>query len=96
MTDIIDEKSCLRLSDDVTFQSLGSGQDTVLLSLKTGYLYTCNQTTAALLQAIDGRRNLGQIMDELSQQFEVGPDKLRQDVLGLAQELLKESLVVCQ
>jgi hypothetical protein len=92
----IDEKTCLRLSDDVTFQSLGADQDTVLLSLTTGYLYTCNQTTAALLQAIDGQRNLGQIVDEMLQHFEVSREKLYQDVLGMARELAKEALVVCQ
>ena len=67
-----------------------------MLSLKTGYLYTCNKTTAAMLQSIDGQRSLGQIVDELSGQFEVGRDKLSLDLLGIARELLKEALVVCQ
>jgi len=88
------EQSCLRLGQDVTFQSLGQGQDTVLLSLKTGYLYTCNETTTAMLELMDGRRSLGQIIDELEGQFDVSRQKLSADLLGIAGKLLKEGLVV--
>ena len=44
-TNRITGQTILRLADDVTFQSLGDGQETVILSLETGTLYTCNETT---------------------------------------------------
>jgi hypothetical protein len=46
----------LKLANDVTFQSLGPGEETVVLSLNSGYLYTGNETTEAFLRKLDGRR----------------------------------------
>ena len=47
---MIAENARLRLADDVTFQSVAADQ-TVVLSLDSGQLYTCNETSAALLSA---------------------------------------------
>lgn len=87
------EQTRLALCQDVAFQSLGAQQDTVVLSLGSGYLYTCSATTAALLEAVDGRRSLGQIVQLLSGRYDVSTDKLLQDVLAMAGRLLDEHLV---
>ena len=87
------EQTRFRLGDDVTFQSMGPGEDTVLLSLSSGYLYTCNETTEAFLRAIDGRRTMGEIVDELADQYEVQREQLHADLTALADELLREKLI---
>jgi pyrroloquinoline quinone biosynthesis protein D len=75
------------------FQSLGEGQPTVIVSLESGYLYTGNQTTQAFLQAIDGRKTFGAILDEVTGQFVVTREKLRTDLSALAEKMMAEKLL---
>ncbi|MCJ7544164.1 MAG: PqqD family protein [Phycisphaerae bacterium] len=86
----------LKLADDVTYQSLGPGSDTVVFSLNSGYLYTCNETSAAFLQALDGRRTLAEAIEALWQEYEVSPEDLTRDMTALAGKLLEEKLLVEQ
>ena len=92
----LSQNARLKLANDVTFQSLGPGEETVVLSLNSGYLYTCNQTSEALLRALDGRRTLGQAIDLLLEQYEVSPEALTADMTALAAKLLEEKLLVEQ
>ncbi len=93
MADIPDT-AVLSMADGVTSETLGPGQDTVVLALHSGYLYTCNQTTAAFLKALDGRRTFAQVVDLLFDQFEAPRERLRSDLAGLAQKLLAEKLIL--
>jgi ribosomal protein L18 len=88
------EDQRLKLADDVTFQTLSDGRQTVILSLASGYLYTCNRTTAALLGALDGRRTLAQAIDHIESQFEVDRVRLAADMQAMARKLLDEGLLV--
>ncbi len=90
---MVEESTRLKLGEDVTFQGLGDGQETVILSLSSGYLYTCNDTTAAFLSAVDGRRTVAQIIDQLLEQYDVDRQKLKADLLGIADKLLEEKLL---
>ncbi len=82
------------MADGVTSETLGPGQDTVILCLRSGYLYTCNQTTAAFLKALDGRRTFEQVVDLLFEQFDVPREALRGDLAALARRLLAEKLIL--
>jgi pyrroloquinoline quinone biosynthesis protein D len=84
----------LRLARDVTYQSLGEDEDTVVLALESGQLYTCNDTAQAFLDAVDGERTFEDIILELLDQFEVAPDRLRSDMVSLAEDLMREKLIV--
>ncbi len=90
---MLDESVRLALSEDVAHQSLGEGQDTVVLSLKSGYLYTCNETTERFLRALDGRRTLREAVDLLETEYDVPREKLAADLAALAEELLAEKLI---
>ena len=48
----------LILPETVAFQTLGESRQTVLVSMDSGYLFTCNDTTRAFLEAVDGKRTL--------------------------------------
>lgn len=84
----------LKLADDVAFQSLGPGEETVLLSLNSGYLFTCNETAAAFLRGLDGRQPLAAVIDRLLDEFDVSPEELRRDMTELASRLMEEELIV--
>ena len=90
---MITDSTRLALAPDVTFQSLGDAQDTVILSLKSGYLYTCNRTSARFLSAVDGRRTFAELVDLLRGQYDVAEAKLRGDLLSLGDKLLAERLL---
>ena len=84
----------LKLANDVTFQSLGPGEETVVLSLSSGYLFTCNETAAAFLRKLDGRRPLAAVVDLLLDEFQVHREALSADMTELAAKLLEEKLIV--
>jgi hypothetical protein len=94
---MISPQTCLKVADDVTFQSMGPGQDAVVLALRSGNLFTCNQTAAAFLKALDGRRTIEQACDVVHRQFEVEPQRLRADMLELAGQMLaSDLLLICE
>ena len=90
---MLTEQTILAPVKDVTYESLGPEEDTVILSLDSGQLYTCNETAAEILAAVDGQRNLGQIIEILEQHYDVSPERLRADVLQVSQQLVQEGLV---
>ena len=89
----MDDPTRLRLADDVTFQSMGDGEQTVVLSLTTGVLFTCNDTTARLLAAIDGERTFAEIVDLLVAEYDVPRPKLHTDLAAMAHRLLDKGLI---
>ena len=91
---MLTEQSLLRLASDVSHQSLGPEEDTVVLAFRTGTLYTCNQTAAEFLSAVDGRKTLAQIVDQLHESYDAPRQKLRQDLLALAGRMVEEKLLV--
>ena len=91
---MLSEQTHLRLADDVTFQSLGDDEQTVVLSLGSGYLYTCNQTTQAFLEAMGQGETFGRIVDALFEQYDVTRDELLADLAEMAEKLLDEKLIV--
>ena len=89
----MDLSTRLKIADDVTFQSLGQGVETVILSLNSGVLYSCNDTTAAFISAIDEQLSLAQIIDKLFDKFDVSRAKLTLDIHTIANKLLDEKLI---
>jgi hypothetical protein len=92
----MNEQALLRRADDVTYQSLGPGEDTVILCLRTGQLHTCNETTRAFLDALDQPRVFTEVFERLYEQYEVSPEKLKADMMGLLENLIREGIVVAQ
>ncbi len=87
-------QTTLKLSPDVTFRSLGDGQGAVIVETKTGELYSCNDTTTAVLEAIDGQRRFDDIVGELHGRFEVDRAVLEADLHAIGAELLDSGLIV--
>ena len=60
---------------------------------RSGQLYTCNGTTEAFLDKVDGARSFDQIVGLLSQEFEVDKATLDQDIAALATDLVAEGIL---
>ncbi|KUM23430.1 hypothetical protein AU467_08630 [Mesorhizobium loti] len=87
----IASETVLRMADDASVQHVGDGA--VVLLARSGQLYTCNGTTEAFLDKVDGARNLDQIVDLLSDEFEVDKATLGEDMTALAVELVAEGIL---
>jgi hypothetical protein len=91
---MIDEMTLLRRADDITYQSLGPEEDTVILCLRTGQLHTCNETTRAFLDTLDKPRTLSESLDRLRDQYKVSREKLQADLIRLTEQLIQEGILV--
>ncbi|MDX8526593.1 PqqD family protein [Mesorhizobium sp. MSK_1335] len=87
----IGSETVLRMADDASVQHVGDGA--VVLLARSGQLYTCNDTAEAFLGKVDGTRNLDQIVDLLSDEFEVDKATLDEDMAALAAELVAEGIL---
>ncbi|RRI01167.1 PqqD family protein [Mesorhizobium tamadayense] len=87
----IASETVLRMADDASVQHVGDGA--VVLLARSGQLYTCNGTTEAFLDKVDGARSLDQIVDLLSDEFEVDKATLGDDMTALAAELVAEGIL---
>jgi pyrroloquinoline quinone biosynthesis protein D len=83
----------LRLAPKVTLRRLGKDEGGVLLRLADGQLYTCNDTTVAFLEAVDGRRDLAAIIERVLAAFDATRAELTVDFVELAERLLAEDLI---
>jgi hypothetical protein len=57
-------------------------------------LFTLNETGRAIWKKMDGRKTLGDIVGDLSSEYEASPGEIERDVIGLAGELLKRGIIV--
>ncbi|TGP23990.1 MULTISPECIES: PqqD family protein [unclassified Mesorhizobium] len=87
----IGSETVLRMAEDASVQHVGDGA--VVLLARSGQLYTCNGTTEAFLDKVDGVRSLDQIVDLLSDEFEVDKATLDEDIAALAAELVAEGIL---
>jgi len=91
---MVDETTLLRRADDVTYQSFGPDEDTIILCLRTGQLHTCNETTKAFLDTLDKPCTFGESLDRLYDQYTVSREKLRADLARLTEQLIQEGILV--
>jgi len=57
-------------------------------------LFTLNETGKTIWNSLDGQKNLKDIVEELSAEFEALEGEIEKDVIGLVEELLKRKMVV--
>lgn len=95
MTDMISAgEDVYRLADDVSLQPLGEGEGGVVLMLKSGEIYTVNDTTLDFLSALDGARNLRACAEAIAAVYEVDAATAMSDLAEIAADLSSEQIVV--
>ena len=87
------EDMVLALTPAATFQPLGEQEGAVILMVDSGQLYSCNDTTVALLSAIDGTRSFGAVIDLVNAEFDVDRDVLAADLREVVDELVREGIL---
>ena len=90
---MLTKDSVLKLSDSISFQSLGDGEGGIVLELEDGQLHTCNDTTVAFLGLVDGEKTLSQIAGMMQEEFEVEKGVLLADLQELSLSLQKEGIL---
>ncbi len=85
-------------SDDVVAREIEG--EIIIVPLVTGIgdmedeLYTLNETGRAIWTRLDGLKNLKNIMEELSEEFEARDREIKEDVTGFVEELLKRKILI--
>ncbi|MBZ0168851.1 Coenzyme PQQ synthesis protein D [Candidatus Methylomirabilis lanthanidiphila] len=83
--------ACPIRSEHVTWKALEG--ESVLLNLETGVYFSLNETGTVAWELFDGATSLATVGDALCIRFNVPAEQVQQDLLELAQALLKEGLV---
>jgi hypothetical protein len=94
MSETLQPSSILSLAPKVAMQTLGANEGGVLLRLDSGEMYSVNDTTLDFLRRLDGIRTIASIVEELTTFIEVDAAVLTADLIEVAGELRKESLVM--
>ena len=85
-------------SDDVVAREIEG--EIIIVPLVAGIgdmedeLYTLNETGRAIWTRLDGLKNLKNIMEELSEEFEARDREIKEDVTGFVEELLKRKILI--
>lgn len=96
MISITHETVCLH-SDDVVSREIEG--ELIIVPIASGIgdlddeLYTLNESGREIWQRIDGRRTLGDIINQLASLFEAPLETVTRDVIGLVDELARRRLV---
>ncbi|NQU17886.1 MAG: PqqD family protein [Candidatus Saganbacteria bacterium] len=56
-------------------------------------LFTLNETGREIWKRLDGKKNLNNITDELTNEFKAPREEIEKDVLGLTEELIKRQMI---
>jgi len=72
---------------------LGDGEDGVILSLASGFLYRCNHTAIAVLDMLQDRPTVDALLQGFAVRFAIDAERARADVLPLVRHLVEQKLV---
>ena len=81
----------IRQSPEVVSSRLGDAG--VLVHLKTNRIFEVNATGLRIWELAGSGRTLADIREALQDEFEVQPERLREELLALVAELAREGLV---
>ena len=90
----MDHAERLQLAPGVSYQSLGEGEDGVLLCMQSGYLFRCNATAVAILDALREMPTRDEILDRFAKQCRMPQEKVRGDLLRFIDDLDAQHLIV--
>lgn len=85
------DMSTYRLADGVTFESVTDGA--VVLVFDNGQLYSCNDTSAAFLRALDGQRTLDEVAGIIAGEFDAPVEQILGDLRELAAQMQSEGII---
>lgn len=84
-------ESCVVVSDEQVHTSLGD--EAVILGLQDGVYYGLDAVGARVWSLLAAPRRVWEIVDVVTEEFEVGRDRCEHDVLALLDELIGRRLI---
>lgn len=81
-----------RLGDEVSFEPVGEGA--VILLLRSGQLYSCNESSLSFLRHLDGVRKVDDVARRMADEFDVDAATLANDLPELIADLVAEGIIV--
>ena len=78
---------------DVVVTELEEGKEAVLLHLDSKNYFTLNETGLFIWQMLNDDNTPGEICEKLPEKFDVAPEKARDSVINLIEELIDVKLV---
>jgi hypothetical protein len=85
-------------SDDVVAREIAG--ELIIVPLVAGIgdledeLYTLNDTGKAIWNRLDGKANLGDVITDLTRDYDADPGEIEHDTLGIVEELVKRRMLV--
>ncbi len=70
------------------------GKEVVLLEPSSGKCYGLNEVGNSFWKALDGKKNLTEIIDGLAGEYDVDLNELTDDITSLATSLVREGLII--
>lgn len=67
--------------------------EAVMLNLDNGDYYSLNEVGTFVWEAINKKKNLGEILSFLKEEYQLSKKQLKKDLLGLVKDLEKEELI---
>jgi hypothetical protein len=73
--------------------------ETIIIPLVSGIgdleddLYTLNETGQAIWEKLDGKKDVGTIVKELSEEYGASSDVIKKDVMGILSELARRRII---
>ena len=71
----------------------GFAQETIVLNLRTGLYHGLNATAGHMLETITSSPSLDAAAEQLAREYAEPVDRLRQDLIGLVNDLVERDLV---
>jgi len=81
----------LRRVDDVRFRAVGD--ETVVIRQEAAEALVLNEVAGRLLDLIDGKRTIADLVDRLLEEYEVAPGDVVGDVKEYLEELVETGIV---
>ena len=88
---MIENTETWQLDEQVRYRRLFD--EGVLIHQKQAEALILNETAMAFLELCDGQRSTADIINEMSQQYEVGHDELKEDLKEFVQELTRAGII---
>ncbi|MDH3522242.1 MAG: pyrroloquinoline quinone biosynthesis peptide chaperone PqqD [Acidobacteriota bacterium] len=89
---MIDDRAVLERAADVRFRAVDD--ETVVIRQEAAEALVLNEVAGRILELVDGRRTVGEIIDRLFEEFDAPRDALAEDVCAYLRELVAAGLVL--
>lgn len=89
---MISEDLVLSLSPDASIRNVGD--EAVILMVRSGQIYTCNETARFFIAELNGDKTVGAVADAMGSEYDVDRKTLISDLSELLEYLIEEGVLV--